>query len=452
MWEAKLRSAIEYNRRIFADAGVDFRIAFVEWNPLEDRPLLSPGLVEDYPFLRAVVVEKPVHDALCQSDAIDLMLNFALNCGLHSSEADYLLITGGDDFMGADVAAACGKGLRPGCLYRAERVNIRNDLDFAVAGQEVIEAPENIVSVDSCTTPPHNVAPFTNASGDFLLLDRLSMNAVRGFDESQRRNRLHLDARFCFTCQMAGMDCELIGRVYHVNHARSYVNMLSSYADKGYDYRLSLPYLNPREWGLGDHAWRTETDRLAVVGLPRSGVPAPWLRLPNEDERACINAVVELLLQSKERTGPLAPGPGASTVDGVLDVRGLVAWHECEIRTGAESQVEVAADLPQWAYICSLPFAWEGREPGGCRWARVRYRVEAGKIGMCTLRNEELLQQIFAQAAPEPVVSYIPLGAQCPDCLVFRIADGPTAVAFTLYDVSVVAQPFERLDRSGYTL
>ena len=81
-WFSRLKSCLAYNRQLFAGSRVDYRVAFVEWNPLEDRPLLAHNLVEEFSFVRAIVVDAAVHERLCESDELTVMLNFAYNAGL----------------------------------------------------------------------------------------------------------------------------------------------------------------------------------------------------------------------------------------------------------------------------------------------------------------------------------------------------------------------------------
>ena len=43
-WTEKLFAAIAYNRAMLTREGYEFRVAFVEWNPPPDTPLLAPML------------------------------------------------------------------------------------------------------------------------------------------------------------------------------------------------------------------------------------------------------------------------------------------------------------------------------------------------------------------------------------------------------------------------
>src|SRR5579885_3042260 len=93
-WVENLYAVIAYNRARFEGTNVDYRVAFVEWNTPEGKPLLAPGLVERIPFVRAIVVGYDVHQAVCGSDDLQIMINFGFNAGLRTSAADFTMTTG----------------------------------------------------------------------------------------------------------------------------------------------------------------------------------------------------------------------------------------------------------------------------------------------------------------------------------------------------------------------
>lgn len=255
-WNQRLESVIRYNRSLFASTGVNFRVAFVEWNPPQCRPLLGPKLAEKFPFLRAIVVDAAVHKELCLDSSLQMMLNFPLNAALRTSDSDFLVISGGDVFFGSDVARwMARRGLRQRCLYRATRVDIRNDLDFKNPEQKVLESQKNLIRVNENGGPP-----YYNACGDFILVDRASMQDIRGFDENIRNARLHLDSRCCASAMTLGLQCRHIGHVYHVDHSRSYVN--SPAEDTTRCALENIPYRNPDHWGLANRKWLRESERV----------------------------------------------------------------------------------------------------------------------------------------------------------------------------------------------
>ena len=265
-WHRNLMSVIAYNQSMFVGTKIDFRVAFVEWNPPKGRRFLSPTLVKKYKFLRAIVVAPEIHRQVCHSQDLTMMLNFSLNAAIRTSESNFILISGGDIFLGRDtVLYIREKGLKRRCLYRAERVEIKNKLNFENPRAEEIENPLHIVRIDVCDLPPYDQPPYTTACGDFLLLDMASLKLLRGFDESIVNARLHLDSRCALSAMALGFDCKLIGHIFHIDHHRSSVNLGEKYPGKKYDYTANIPYHNPDNWGLADRKWKKVTDRLCYV-------------------------------------------------------------------------------------------------------------------------------------------------------------------------------------------
>jgi hypothetical protein len=260
-WLPKLESIIGYNRSLFASSDIDFRVAFVEWNPPQDRPLLAPYLVDKYPFLRAVVVDRNIHHDLCQLKSLNMLISFPVNVAIRSSEADFILVSGAEDYLGTDVARwLVRRGLRKRCLYRAVRVDIRRDVDFLHPDACALEGRQNAIRGSIVDKPPYD-----NNCGDFILMDRVSMQQIRGFDESIRRVKSNLDSRFCASAMALGLGCRLIGHVYHVDHDTSTANSGTQgdpAAQRGFQ---GIPYQNPATWGLFDRNWKKLGGRLTYV-------------------------------------------------------------------------------------------------------------------------------------------------------------------------------------------
>jgi len=260
-WLLKLESTIVYNRSLFAGSGIDFRVAFVEWNPPQDRPVLAPYLIDKYPFLRAVVVDRNIHDDLCRGKSMNMLFSFPWNAAIRSSETDFILISCAEDYLGTDAARwLVRRGLRRRCLYRAVRVDIRRDLDFSRPDATVIEAQTNVVRVNGVGEPPYFIA-----CGDFMLMDRVSMQRIGGFDETLPLAASHIDSRLCASAMSLGLGCRLVGHVYHIDHDNTFVH----FGEKGdlawQDAMSNLPYKNPETWGLRDRHWTKSGERLSHV-------------------------------------------------------------------------------------------------------------------------------------------------------------------------------------------
>jgi hypothetical protein len=401
-WVDKLNASIRYNHRLLEARGISYRVAFVEWNPPAGRDLLAPGLVASYPFVRGIIVDREVHEHLCTARDLDMMLNFAYNPALRTSSSHYSLITSGDLFFGRALAdRIAAEGLRTGCLYRAERVNIDAGMDVLTATPDDIEAPTATVSVDSCSEPPYDVPPYSHASGDFLMVDRATMHGLRGFDESIRFARLHLDSRFCFTAMAAGLDCELLGRIYHINHRNAYTNRLHDYPGQRYDYMAELPYLNPRHWGLARYQWSREHDRLWRIAMPVSS--DAWM--PGALDIAEVpqaDAVTRRLMDARARTQPSrADADEWHRVRQVAlgDIRVLPMWENAAVEHDAGGVTVTTVRAP-WGYSAWLPLTSLAEvPPDEWAWVRVQGQALRGVAEVGLLEGEELVARQFVDTA-----------------------------------------------------
>ncbi len=101
---------------------------------------------------------------------------------------------------------------------------------------------------------------FTNASGDFLLLDRDSYHRLRGFNEVYRVAKIHIDGNFClkaFASQVPLLD---IGHPSITSDAEPSMLRQGRYRNRPGDapwgdrrWKSDVIYLNGPEWGLRSH-------------------------------------------------------------------------------------------------------------------------------------------------------------------------------------------------------
>jgi hypothetical protein len=466
-WNEKLVASIAHNRRMFEGSRVDYRVTFVEWNPPSDKPLLGPQLVERFPFLRAIVVKPAVHEALCESDQ-SIMLNFSLNCGLRTSDADFCLISAGDLFIGRQLAAYIRElGLNRNCLYRAERVNIRADLDFETADSETLEDPANAVSVNTCTEPPYDVPPYFHACGDFLLTDRLSMLGIRGFDEGIRFARLHLDSRFCSTAVSAGLHANLIGRIFHISHSNSYTNQLGNYRDRHYGYLRGLPYLNDAEWGLADHDWQRAGERLWIVTRPQADrvIGAIPFTL-SEDELAKVNAVTKRIIDAKNAQPPVGPAERAAEYKAIPARRFRVPrqWQGARVLRGGTTRIETVSE--PWGYSALLDLrrafrkwpldfrALSGGNQGGrnCWFVEVDAEAVEGSVGVGLLTSGNLTNEIILDHKDGRRRLHIGAHGMEEDLLVRNVATTGKSSFALVHGVRILRQPYIAIDEEAALL
>lgn len=427
-WAEKLFSSLAYNRRMFEGTGIDFHVAFVEWNPPNDRPLLAPVILEKFPFARVIVVDPTIHALLCEDQDLAIMMSFAYNAALRTSRADFSLITAGDEFFGSSVVVRIAEeGLEASCLYRAERVNVRRDLNFQSATTEAIESAENIVSIDSSTEPP-----YTNACGDFLLTDTGSMLGLRGFDESIRKARLHLDSRFAVTAMLAGLDCKMLGQIFHIDHKKSFRNTEGKYPGQSYSWRSDLPYLNPDDWGLGSFSWEERDDRLLRVSTPRRAAnTVPHREHDGAVVRRRCAAVRRRLREVRRTTQPeSAPVEGDSIS---LDLGNVECYSHWESRRSISHGVmSLETGDKAWGYAAILRIADYVCDPDRWYWVVLTATVNEGSIGIAFLKdNEELVGERYLTSSAADSIS-VPVPPNVRD-LLFRNAAGDGIVSKAVF-------------------
>lgn len=114
-------------------------LILVEWNPPADRVPLAEEL--HWPKdagpceIRIVTVPREVHARISNADKIPLYQMLAKNVGIRRARGRYVLATNIDILFSDQAMIRMRDHLRPGCLYRAERVDVPTDVpkshDFA---------------------------------------------------------------------------------------------------------------------------------------------------------------------------------------------------------------------------------------------------------------------------------------------------------------------------------
>ncbi|MBS0221762.1 MAG: hypothetical protein JSR91_13565 [Proteobacteria bacterium] len=326
------------------------------------------------------MVDAAVHRRLSRGRQ-QMMLNFPVNAAIRTSSADFLVITGGDILFGEKLCHQLARGeVRRGCLYRAERVNIRSDLDFEHLSPAVVEDPAGIVSVDTCHEAPFDQPPFINASGDFIMMDRATLTGLRGMDEGIDFARLHLDSRMSTNALQAGLDCQLLGQIFHISHSRSFSRMPSSYPDHDYTWDCGLPYLNGDNWGLADRRWRRLSDRIWHVSDESTGAEdsLPQTRNPDLDRWA---AKLGHRLQQRRKSQRTETPSGTIYELALAPARHGFAFPE----VGLSFDGQLTASAHRHGLLASFTPRQIGKAlaRGERRWVGLDLEVEAGELIVC---------------------------------------------------------------------
>jgi hypothetical protein len=264
----RLFSALSYNHRLLSEAGVAYELVFVEWRPLRGRLLLADVMRERLPVIASRLityeVDERYHDEF-----------IAKNVGIRRAQGSYILVTNTDIYLSRDIVNMIARQtLRPMVLYRATRLDMKSWLDGTNLDETVLTDPRNQAALN-VLKPPY----FTNASGDFLLLDRFSFHALRGFNEIVRFAKIHIDANFCFHVRAHGLSIADTGaHVYHFGEGtfraqRRVYRARPSDAPWGGNWRKQMLYDNPPSWGLGDAPVVQRDNRHGRVEFDDRAVP-----------------------------------------------------------------------------------------------------------------------------------------------------------------------------------
>jgi hypothetical protein len=251
--------ALRFNHEQLTAAGVPHEFVLVEWRPIERRPYLASLLAEEFAGipssqLRAFVVDPTYHEALSLNPRLQFHEFIAKNVGIRRARGAFVLTTNTDIYLSRGVIGClAARALDTDVLYRATRHDLKGGLDVTRTTWALLEDDRNCEIVNTIHPPC-----FTNASGDFLLLDRDASHRLGGFNEVYRAAKIHIDGNFCVQAHLAGLRIVDIGApVYHVGRGTLHAQV-GSYRDRPDEapwgdirWRSDVVYDNPPTWGLG---------------------------------------------------------------------------------------------------------------------------------------------------------------------------------------------------------
>ena len=251
--------ALEFNRAQLANAGISHEFLFVEWRPVPGRRYLATELADRFPEwepseLRSYVVDPAYHDALSLNPRVQFQEFIAKNVGSRRARGQFVLTTNTDIYLGRGVIEFLrSQTLESAALYRATRHDLKEQSDVSFLDWDVLEDERNWEVVNTIKPPL-----FTNASGDFLLLDRDTTHRLRGFNEIYRNAKIHIDANFCIKAYAAGVRLVDVGSpVYHLGRGTLHAQKGLFRARPGdapwgnIRWNKSVIYDNGDQWGLG---------------------------------------------------------------------------------------------------------------------------------------------------------------------------------------------------------
>jgi len=266
-------AALRFNHDCLHAAGIPHEFVFVEWRPIAGKPYLATLTAEAFPELsgsdlRSYVVDAAYHDALSLNPRIQFQEFIAKNVGIRRARGEFVLTTNTDIYLGRGVRdLLAGQSLSPRVLYRAPRHDLNWAGDASSVDWDVLHDERNWEEVNHIQPPW-----FTNASGDFLLLDRQSYHELRGFNEVFRNAKIHMDGNFCVKAHASGLSLVNIGTpVFHVGRGTLHAQR-DAYRDRPADapwgdirWNSTVLYENGPEWGLGDAPERRLDERVTCL-------------------------------------------------------------------------------------------------------------------------------------------------------------------------------------------
>ena len=282
----RLFRALAFNHRELTAAGVEHEFLFVEWRPVPGVPFLASLLREAFTSLRdgqlvSYIVDGRYHDAYSLNPKLQFQEFIAKNVGIRHARGEYILTTNTDIYLGREMVARLGRReFEPGVLYRAVRVDLASTCSCAEMQWDVLEDVRNQETVNEIRPPC-----YTNASGDFLMLDQETYRRLGGFNEVYRVAKVHMDSNFCLKAYTAGVPIRAIDApVYHVGegtlntHAPLYKEKPGDAPWGDARWRYQVIYENDDGWGLRRAAITPLGDYMHFVEFDWAVVP-PMVQL-----------------------------------------------------------------------------------------------------------------------------------------------------------------------------
>jgi hypothetical protein len=266
-FNGRMFAAVDFNHQNLEAAGIPHEYILVEWNPLPGRPYLAELVGRQFPWWqRRYVVDPEWHSRLSVNPKLVFMEFFAKNVGIRRAGGRFILTTNTDIWLSREVVRTLPR-LRPGTLYRTTRVDLKREIGYDGMTYEVLEHPESFLRSNVLTRDY-----YSNASGDFLLLDGETLRGLRGFNEVFRQAKIHKDSNFCVHARRRGVPVDVIGQVYHLDHESSWNNVMHIYLANDAESHVGPPdwdwerdYENPADWGLGAAVERAIGDRIVFL-------------------------------------------------------------------------------------------------------------------------------------------------------------------------------------------
>jgi hypothetical protein len=273
---------LSFNHARLRERGVTHEVVLVEWAPPADRPRLADVVRDALPDIGAVLtaylVDPRYHDACSLNPRLSYLEYLAKNVGIRRARGRAVLVTNTDIYLGRGVVDAMASGsLDTGTVYRATRTDVKLGADESHVHWDLLEDVRNHTTYKTIQPPL-----YAGGSGDFILVERESLQALRGFNEVYRLARVGVDVNFLVKAYSSGYRIVDIGApVYHTNHVGSFrttKNVASAQsAEAAWGTRQwpsrEVIYENAEAWGLRDAPEQRINAQTAWLDFSWAAVP-----------------------------------------------------------------------------------------------------------------------------------------------------------------------------------
>ena len=272
-------------------------LVITEWNPPKDNPCLADALKwldsPQYCQVRIIEVPEEVHQQFPNSDRMPLFEFIGKNVGVRRAQGEFVIVTNPDILFSKElIQFLASTRLSPERFYRSTRYDVEGTVPLDVSVEEQLAyCQQHIVRVNgylrsidyrlskrlnaykklwSCIEEltwrlryfPTN-RPFTNASGDFLMMHRSHWHVLRGYPQiigADSHGLFHTDSFMLYEALFHGLKQVRLGshlRIYHQEHGRQSNSAIFSPAVESTRRQLlkeRKPIMfNDETWGLGAH-------------------------------------------------------------------------------------------------------------------------------------------------------------------------------------------------------
>jgi hypothetical protein len=271
---------LSFNHDRLTERGIAYELVLVEWAPPADRPLLTDVVREALPgvspALASYLVDSRYHDACSLNPRLTYMEFLAKNVGIRRAKGRAILSTNADIYLGRKIVDALADVvIEPRTVYRATRVDVKLGADESHVHWDLLEDQRN-----QTANKPIQPPLYSGGSGDFLLLERSSFHALRGFNEIYRLARLGTDLNFLVKAYSSGFRIvDIGGEVYHTSHVGSFrisKNVVPDEVEASWGTQWParrVVYENPEFWGLRDAPEHQVDDRTVRLDFSWDAVP-----------------------------------------------------------------------------------------------------------------------------------------------------------------------------------